>query len=312
MTTAGDDSLTGRPRALCFGELLVDRLPSGPVPGGAPANVAYHLRLLGIDALPVTAIGEDDDGALLSGHLRACRIPDDFVATDPRRPTGTVDVAISPEGEPSYSIRQNVAWDHIPSSPRLLAQTAGVDALLFGSLALRSSSNRRLLGQLLARSSGMALFDINLRPPWDQVEPIREFAAGADVMKMNQGEADRLARSVGETRYGGEGNRRRDVLQRIGAAFGPSGLCVTRGAEGADLLVAGEFLSEPGRPVRVVDTIGAGDAFLAGLLAGLLTAPDKPERALRQGCRLGELVASRPGATPRYDPREVLEAFPDM
>ncbi|MDX6766321.1 MAG: carbohydrate kinase [Candidatus Methylacidiphilales bacterium] len=286
---------------LCFGEMLWDELSTGRRPGGAPMNVAFHLNRLGRPALPVSAVGDDVAGEDLLQFLRDRGVSTVAVAKSPRFPTGSVEVLIDERGDALYTIRQGVAWDEIPLTAEILSRAATSPALVFGSLAQRSASNRESLTKLRkAMGEGALLvFDVNLRAPFDDLDRVRSLAVdlGAGVIKCNHEEA---ARWTGGEAMDWEGNAR-----RIASDSGVAGVCVTAGAHGAGLWWNGVWSQETGRPVTVVDTVGAGDAFLAALIDGLLAGLPAGE-ILARACRLGEWIASQSGATPDYEPERIL------
>jgi len=288
MTEAGGE-------VLCFGEILWDFLPDGLHAGGAPFNVAYHLRQLGRPVRLVSAVGRDVLGDELLRRLRHWGMPTDGVARHAVRPTGFVRAALTPGGDARYEIAGDVAWDRIEPSANTLAAAARARAVVFGSLAQRSAGNRDALDRLLpALPAGAArVFDVNLRPPHDDLDRVRLLARHATVLKLNEDEAGRLAGGA----PGGEEGRARSLAAQTGCAL----VCVTCGARGAGLLRGGRWHWEPGRPVAVVDTVGAGDAFLAALVAHLLDGRLADAEILGRACRLGEWVAGHRGATPPYD-----------
>ena len=279
---------------LCFGEILWDFLPDAAYPGGAPFNVAYHLHHLGRRALVISAVGRDVLGDELIRRLHAWGLALDGLTRHLDRPTGYVRAALGPQGDARYEISADGAWDRIGLTDEALRATATTPAVVFGSLAQRSPTNQRELDRLLTLAPGDAwrVFDVNLRPPHDDLDRVRALARRATVLKLNAEEAARLAGPPG-----GEEAWARTLAAQTGCAL----ICITAGARGAGLLHAGRWHWEPGRPVRVVDTVGAGDAFLAALVSALLVERMSGGEVLARACRLGEWVASRRGATPPYD-----------
>lgn len=283
---------------VCFGEVLWDLLPDARFPGGAPFNVAYHLHRMGLRALPASAVGRDALGRELLELLAHWEIESSYVAVEAGLPTGTVQASLSPTGDASYVIAAPVAWDAIRVAPGLIREMQSARALVFGSLALRCEHNRRSLEVLLgaARPGALRVFDVNLRVPFDDLALVGRFARQAGLLKLNAAEAARLVGDGGETPGAEERHAR-----ALGSETGAGMVCVTAGARGAGLLKDGVWMWEPGRTVKVADTVGAGDAFLARLLCGLLARKETPAQTLAGACRLGEWVASRSGATPEYD-----------
>jgi fructokinase len=287
-----------KPRVLCFGEVLWDCLPQGRLPGGAPLNVAYHLAKLGVDARMISAVGADAPGDEMLALCRARGLSTEFIARDSARPTGTVTVALDAAGQPAYTIHEEVAWDAIPVDAGVRA--ARSDALVFGSLAARSAANRAALDELLAMPGTLRIMDVNLRPPFADRGRVLALCARADWVKLNDHELAMLSRK--EIRdEAADAEALGAAIEALRRLTGNARICVTRGARGAALCEGGEMLFAAAPAVKVRDTIGAGDAFTAALVHGILVEKPRIE-ALRFACALGALVASLPGGQPDYDP----------
>lgn len=280
---------------LCFGEILWDLLPRGRFLGGAPLNVAYHLAQLGGAPALVSAIGRDELGREALTAIAATNVDASTVAQHPTLATGTAEVQLDASGQARFQIKQPVAWDEI-AVEAALGQPAPA-ALVFGTLALRSPANRVALTRVLnAFPHAWIVCDLNLRPPFDDLGPLAPLLGCVALLKLNADEARRLcerAPAAADWReMAGELARRHD-----GAV-----ICITRGAGGACLLDGAVWVEVAAPRVTVRDTVGAGDAFTAALLAGLLRSPQPPDwpRILRTACALGGFVASRDGAQPDY------------
>ncbi len=285
------------PTVVCFGEILWDFLPEGAFPGGAPFNVAYHLHQHGLEAHIASAVGRDVLGEELRRRLREWRIATSAIASLDGIPTGYVRAVLNERGDARYDIIRDVAWDHIPAEPaREPVQHAA--ALVFGSLAQRSASNQRSLDTLLGELpvNALRVFDVNLRPPHDDLALVRQLATRATVLKLNAEEAARLCAEPARP------DQAEAHARTLAASTGCSVVVITSGADGAGLLRDGRWHAEPGRRVSVVDTVGSGDAFLAALLAKLLGGADDVT-ALAHAGRTGEWVATCRGATPPYPNR---------
>jgi fructokinase len=279
---------------VCFGEVLWDVLPRGLFPGGAPMNVAYHLKQLGVQPIPITSVGRDQLGEELLRRLNAWGVDTSGVSVLPTKPTGLARVEII-DGSPRFEIVEDVAWDWITLQPVVLECARDSAAVVFGSLAQRSENNRQALADLLGHcSSAFKVFDVNLRAPYDSVERVLSLARRADLIKLNDQELSRLMNEPVSATDVAEGVRR--FAKRAGVAK----VCLTAGATGAGLLLDGDWFWESAKAVTVRDTVGAGDAFLAALLAGLLQAKHPPAEILRRACRLAEFVVTQDGATPPY------------
>ncbi|MEO7415118.1 MAG: PfkB family carbohydrate kinase [Opitutaceae bacterium] len=279
----------------CFGEALWDILPRGLFLGGAPLNAAYHLSRHGLNALPISAVGKDFLGTEALRRMHGWELDTRFIGRLAGRPTGTVRAALDRQGIPSYRIASDVAWDLIPTPPALLRRTPPA-AIVYGTLALREASNRGALSRLFAAWPGARrVLDLNLRAPFDPEGAIAFALAHAQFVKLNDEELTRIVRLP---------TRTPDELARAARLFARrkklSRVCVTAGARGAGMLWDGQWHWADGRRVEVRDTVGAGDAFLGSLLAGMLQAHVEPAAALRRASRVAEFVAAHDGATPAY------------
>ena len=297
-TLAPSDRAEPAADVVCMGEILWDALPTGLYLGGAPFNVACHLHNLGVRTEVISRVGRDRLGEEALRRVRKKGLATDLIQLDDHLPTGFVSVDLEDEKGPAYEIHAPAAWDAIEATEACRQRAAGARAVVFGSLAQRNSISRRSI-RSICEGARRRVFDVNLRPPHDEVQVVRESLVMAEVVKLNEEELGRMAAWFGLP------SGLQPATLALADRFHCDTVCVTRGGEGAILLREGRWLEHPGYPVEVVDTVGAGDAFLAALLHGLLTGvPD--EMLLGRACRLGAYVASRPGAIPPYD-AEALE-----
>ena len=279
--------------------MLWDMLPAGKQPGGAPLNVAVHLRNFGLDARLISRVGDDDLGTELLDFVAAQGLATDTVQRGKTHLTGVVKVNVDDCNEVTYKIVQPVAWDYIQYSDALAELVAGADALLFGSLAARTPATRETLYRLLPHAR-LKVFDVNLRPPHYSRDLVTYLLQHADLVKMNEHE---LAEVM--SWFGGLSTEE-SALEWLAGRFHLQAVCVTKGAAGAVLWTGGHLYRSAGFPVTVRDTIGSGDAFLAALLRGWL-AGQEPGACLRFACATGSLVATYQGATPAISEALVQE-----
>jgi len=312
---------------LGIGELLWDILPEGlraggiPVAdsrgmgflGGAPANFTVMAGRLGNHAAILSRIGRDDLGRKAVDQLEPLSADTSFLEVDPAHETGRVTVTLN-GGQPSYVIHQPSAWDFMELTDDWVRLAERADAICFGSLAQRSHESRQTIQTLAAQTSSACIrvFDVNLRPPFYSGEVVQESLELATVLKMNDTElpllmgllglpaeeetAERLRPEVERLRPGAESLRL--GAERMLEEFPTLDLvAVTRGAHGSLLVRRGEWHEHPGFPVKVADTIGAGDAFTAAMThyllrgAGLATLNEA-------GNRWGGWMAAQQGAMP--------------
>jgi fructokinase len=305
-------------RVLCYGEILWDCLPHARHLGGAPFNVAYHLRQLGHEPVVVSAVGNDELGRETLALVQSRGISTRFIAQHVDLPTGTVIVQLDAARNASYTFTEPAAWDRIPvqnaipqnDTTAVAGASAEVthtdDAIVFGSLAQRREFNREQLRRLLDLKGPLKVFDVNLRPPMRDRELILALARHAGVLKVNAHELLELTGKA-PSKATSAPPRSTEILGQavagLSALTGVRSICVTRGGEGALWLHDGKLFAATAPPTQVRDTIGAGDAFTAALVSGILAGESQrsPETVLRRACGLGSFVASRDGAQPAYD-----------
>jgi fructokinase len=286
-----------------LGEMLWDLLPSGKQLGGAPANFAYMTALLGDHALVASRVGKDRLGNAAARRLTRLGLPATFLQVDADRPTGTVNVTVDAQGQPKFEIMEKVAWDFFEWTPQWRELAAKTDAVCFGSLAQRSAQSRATILAFLeaVRPGTLRIFDVNLRQAFFNKDVLSESASRADIMKLNDDEIMRVTQLLGGAAHDQQG-----AAQWILKTYGLKLVCVTRGGQGSLLVTAKATDEHPGHPVKVQDTVGAGDAFTAALVHKYLRKA--PLRAMNAAAnQLGSWVASQVGATPPADPKVILE-----
>ncbi|MCP9235991.1 carbohydrate kinase [Lewinella sp. JB7] len=281
-----------KPRIICFGEVLWDLLPERSIIGGAPLNVAYHAVRLGADAAIVSRVGNDERGRDLLTFLTDKGVDTRLIEIDNNRPTGTVKVNFPTPESPVYEIVEDVAWDHLIGSQQTVAAVAGADALVFGSLACRSPANRELLLSLIDQSA-CAVFDVNLRKPFYDKALILELIGRTHILKVNDEELELISEWLELS--GPWQHRLRELYRR----YDLRAVILTMGARGAACLDEAGLTEQACYSVKVADTIGAGDTFLAAFLTRYL-AGGSPAEALDFAAAAGAHTASRAGGTPTY------------
>jgi fructokinase len=264
---------------------VVDLYPDERVPAGSPLHTSAHLAAMGWDVHLVTRVGADEDGDRLTRLLEAHGVPTGLVERDPSRPTGTVTVDIRGL-ENRFVIHRPAAWDAI-EGPAVLPPH---EAFSFGTLVNRSPVSRSSLARLLAASDAEIKFlDMNLRPPDVARDGILASLRSATAVKVSESELVDAAAIVG---IAPEPRVYFDSAPRL------RWLCVTRGERGADLFErSGTRFHADAEPVEVTNTVGAGDAFTAGLIQGLATGLQGRE-ALRLGQRRAASILAQRGGLP--------------
>lgn len=286
-----------KPCILGVGEILWDMLPAGKQLGGAPANVAFHTRSLGADGIPVSAVGDDEAGKEIIETVRDLGLPDIHIAVLASRSTGSVLVTLSNEGVPDFRIKEDVAWDYIPWNDELRSLAEQADAVCYGSLAQRSELSRRTIRRVIGAADDRCLrvFDVNLRQSFYDAPLLQETMAMSDVLKLNEHELPVVASLC--RMKGGE----TDVLRTLLEEYRLELIALTKGEKGSRLVSANTDSSLPGPAVTVADTVGAGDAFTAALIIGLLKHVPLPT-VHSCASELAAYVCTREGATPQLTP----------
>jgi fructokinase len=283
-----------------LGEILWDLLPGGRQLGGAPFNFTFHCHQLGHSCAMVSRVGADNLGRDIRSTVRQLGLSDAFLQEDPARPTGTVTVQLDAGGQPNYTIHSEVAYDHLAWDAALEVLLHRAQAVCFGTLIQRSPAARATVQQALrAAQTGIVVYDVNLRQHFYTREIIEESLRASRWVKLNSEELVVLRELLGLTARGESGG-----LAELRSRYNVELACLTRGAHGCLVQTAEEEIAVPGRPVQVVDTVGAGDAFTAGLLVYALEGRTLAEAAVFAN-RLAARVAASAGGTPRIERAEV-------
>ncbi len=284
-----------------IGELLWDLLPEGARLGGAPANFAVMAGRLGDRAIVASRVGNDALGKQARETLERLPVESCYLQTDSEFATGTVTVAFA-EGEPAYTIHAPVAWDALALTPEWRELAHAADAVCFGSLAQRNIAARdTILGFLYeTRRDCIRIFDANLRTPHWSGDVLRDSLGRATILKLNAVELPHVLVGTGTCPYPTATNDEEELLRgarRLLERYPIELVCITLGARGSLLVTRREYHRNPGFAMRVMDTVGAGDAFTAALAHYYLEGASLA--VLNEaGNRWGAWIASQTGAMP--------------
>ncbi|MDH4281533.1 MAG: PfkB family carbohydrate kinase [Myxococcales bacterium] len=255
-------------RPVIFGEVLFDQFPDGSrVLGGAPFNVAWHLRGFGANPLVISAVGDDAEGREVLERMTSWDLITDGIQTASEHPTGRVAASVV-DGENRFEISRGQAWDFIAVEPARAAVSEETPGLLYhGTLALRSPQSWSTLQSLRSETSAPSFVDLNLRAPWWTRDKIDWCLSTASWIKLNETELAELTATATDSF-----EHCRDAALRLARDRSIQGVIVTRGARGALSVVDGErvFEAVTTQVANMVDTVGAGDAFSAVVCLGLL------------------------------------------
>jgi fructokinase len=274
--------------------VLWDVFPDGEHFGGAPANVAVHAAGLGAEALMISAVGKDARGDEALQRLAAFGVDCSAVARLADHPTGVVRVRVDAAGLPSYDIAMGSAWDFIPWTALVERAAQRADAICFGTLAQGLPESRATIRRAVAATRGTAwrLFDVNLRQTYYDAGLVTASLDLANAVKLNEEELPVVARLCGL-----ESVTPVEQLRELCGRFGLRLAALTRGPCGSLLVTADGAWDCPAPRTEIVDTVGAGDAFTATLLVGILAGRSLDEVNERANA-VAAYVCSQPGATP--------------
>lgn len=286
-------------KTICYGELLWDRFPSGLKPGGAPLNVAYHLKKMGIDSHIISCVGKDQSGKELLKIIDQWGITRELCKVSERFPTGEVIVKENRiTDEVSYDILAPAAWDFITQEKAQASYIEEACCFVFQSLSARNTCSRKTLYALLEQAS-YRVFDVNLRPPFYTQSLIKDLIRKADLVKVNLSELNEI------TSWLKSGlSSELDAINCMKECFNVDKILLTKGNKGAIYYTEEGTYSKPGMPLKVKDTVGSGDAFLGGFLSAIINGKTA-DQAMDQATLLGSFIATKQGACPDYQPMDL-------
>jgi fructokinase len=292
------------PTVVALGELLWDIFPDAARFGGAPGNFAHHAASLGGEVWMVSGVGSDKLGLSALEKLRKSGLHSEHVSVSETLPTGSVRVELDDSGHASYHFNDCDAWDHLTWTDDLHELASRSDAVCFGTLGQRNEVARSTIHRFVGSTPGSAwrVLDLNLRPPFYSDSVVDESLQLANVLKLNDEELRYLV-----DRFALRGQTEREQVVQIAELFQLRLVALTRGDRGGLLVRQGEVSDVKTAPISVVDTVGAGDAFSAAVVMGLISRTDLA--TINQiACEIAEYVCTQSGATPEL-PGRLRRAF---
>ena len=253
-----------RPLIIGIGELLWDMLPTGKKAGGAPINFVYHASRLGAESYAISAIGNDSLGDEIMTKIEEINI--EHVIERFNFPTGKVLVKLK-DGLPDYTIIENVAWDHIPMTEQIKELAKKADVICFGTLAQRSDTSRKTIMTMLSLvpQESFRIFDINIRQSFYSKEIINESLKVSNVFKINDDELE-LLKELYEMQQSDDNELCHWFVERFNLKY----MILTAGDSYSKIFTSetSSYIKTP--TVKVVDTVGAGDAFTGAFISSIL------------------------------------------
>ena len=324
-----------------LGELLIDMFPAEigrrladvtafhPKPGGAPANVAVAARRLGADTAFIGKVGDDAFGHFLIDVMREQGVGIRGIRVDDEARTTMAVIALPDEHTAEFVFYRNPGADQRLRPDELDADLlCSTRALHFGSLSLTDEPSRSATWaamRITAEAGALISFDVNYRPslwssPEQAFEQISAMVPHVHLLKVNEVEIELLAGGQGKVGANPGGRPEVGELAELAGRLlkqGPELVVVTLGADGSYFQTAGSSGFVPPFPVKTVDAIGCGDAFISGVLTQLTAAEDWRENLnaermteiLRYANAVGALTATKQGVIPALPTAAEVEAF---
>lgn len=300
---------------VCLGDLFVDLVPHSrrdgqwlyvPSPGGAPGNVAAGLAKLGHKALMVSRVGNDAFGRLLIDSLRGYGVDVSGIVQSATEKAGLSIVSLDEKGDRSFMFYHDKPADqHISAEDIETEWLVQSNILHVGILPLASSTSaaaQRKAMDLADANSALISCDINFRPAlWD--DDMAMLAAGREVISRSA-----IVKVSLEELHAMTGTGVMDAAVQALWHEKLQFFSVTRGAEGAALYLRSNKFECTGFKIDAIDATGAGDAYAASLLSGVLHGVE-PERLVNVACAAGALAASKKGAMASMPNKTDLSAF---
>jgi fructokinase len=294
---------------LVIGEILFDVFPNYRRLGGAPFNFAYHLKNFGFNVRFISRIGMDDSGKEILHRLELARFDLDDIQIDDVHPTGSVNVQLDKSGAPQFDIISDVAYDYIDFVPEYHSKlTDAAQMIYFGSLVQRSEAGYENLQTFITRNSSESLnfYDINLRPGCYNKAIVEKSLLKTDILKLNIDELEKLKQMLSLK------VSKDDLVYHLMETHSIDTVSLTKGESGSELFTNQNcFKFEPAEAIKVIDSVGAGDAYAAMLAAGLLEKwrPEEIlERASLFASRVCEIKGAIPDSASFYEPFKALFA----
>lgn len=297
------------------GDAVVDLIPDGEnhylkCAGGAPANVAVGVSRLGVEAGFIGRVGNDPLGKFMREVLQAENVSVENMILDDNHRTSTVVVGLD-NGERSFTFMVNPSADQFLEIGDLPEFSQG-DFLHCCSIALINDPSRSTTIEAICRvkqAGGYVSFDPNLRESlWKSLDEMKSVVNSvvsmADILKFSEEELTLLT----------DTDSLEEATKAITAQYPEKLIIITLGKDGAIYHFSGKSQIVAGKALKPVDTTGAGDAFVSGLLAGLANTPDwKDETALveviRKANASGALATTAKGAMSALPNKAELDAF---
>lgn len=288
---------------LCFGEILWDCFPDQSRIGGAPYNVAAHVKKLGGDSYVISKLGDDDLGHAAMDKIKGHGVGTEFVQVSKDQPTGYVQVVLDERAIPTFTIIPDTAYDFIEADDETIEKikAKNFDLFYFGTVAQKGEVSKAAVHKILDNVEFKEVFfDINIRKPFYSKELIAKSLPYATILKINEDECAMVGEMFFDTK------EETAVIAKLFETYEKMHIIlVTKGPNGATIYTRDTHYDQNYCISPAVDTVGSGDALSAGFITAYLRG-DGVEKAGIVGNIMGDYVASQQGAIPEYDPEKLM------
>lgn len=270
-------------KVLVFGEVLVDKINGKFHPGGAPFNVACHLKGFGLEPDFISALSKDEIGEFLIRYIDSKDLSKEFLQYN-SYPSGLVEVDLV-DNEPSFTILENRSWDYLEYDSSLNLED--YELLYYGTLALRSEKNLQTLKKIKENFKNSIFVDLNIRDPFFNLDKVESFIRDIEFLKVNHHELKRLIPGNGTIQ---------ERIKKLTSEYRIKKVICTKGEDGVVYYNGSSFISCGITPVASFkDAVGAGDSF-SGFFINSLIAFDRED--IEGGTKFASRICGINGALP--------------
>ena len=285
---------------VCYGEVLWDLYPDKKIIGGAPFNVFSRLHNIGNNVDFISSIGNDQLGIEIIEHFDKNRYNYKFLNVEDNHETGKVIVNLI-NGEPSYKILSNVAWDFIPLKASYNDILNDLDILVYGSLSSRNKVSFETLRHIINESK-FNILDLNIRENYYDFEKVNFLINSAHFLKVNLNELE-LINKLFKFNISDTYNLIMEIVKRFNLKY----VCITNGEIESMIYDGSDFEITKSFKVNSIDNLGAGDNFLAALINELFVEKNNLKDSLRIASAYGAIATTKKGAVPDINHSELNE-----
>ena len=280
-------------KVVCFGEALWDNFPDYKEIGGAPLNVAYHLNKLGVDTQFITKVGGDEMGRQIIEFIDELGFDNSLIQIDKKFNTGEVNISLDKSKSANYIIKYPCAWDKIQVLDNYIEVVENSDFFVFGSLVSRDKVSKETLLKLISHAN-FKVFDVNIREPYYDFDLISFLMQESNMIKFNEEEIERISKDLGIVSNSIE-NKMLEISKITNTEF----ICLTLGDNGV-IFYDSKFHYQDAIKTKVLNTVGAGDSFLAMIIEGMISNMSV-KLFLKRAVNLSAYVCSKNGPNPEYN-----------